>query len=851
MRGSEGMNRKSLAMLLILLILLGTSPLTQGNSSGKYNNSAGCSCHSQSGTPAASVSLTGQPAQYTAGVTSTLTITVSNGITGTSGGFSLEVDKGTLSTGSGTGAKVNVAQNSATHSSAGNSQRSWSVDWNAPVAGSGIATLSVAGLTANNGNGNSGDRWDTASYQISESGATSNSAPSVSNAILGPLGATNSSTLTLSYIYSDSENDPESGTQIQWFKDGVEQTSLQGLTATSSATMKGEQWKTTITPSDGSDSGASLTSNTLTIANTIPSLTPPLIQPTNPSTDDALSFNSISSDADSDSVHFDVRWFLNGVLVSEVNDMETLPSFATREGESWTVDVRANDSEDVSQWASSIAVSIEGGPVNTAPTATSVELSPAILYTTDDFSVNYTFSDLDGDVEVDSEISWYLDDLPFAFAENSMSIPSSFTEKGQSWHAEVRVNDGTEWSSWTSSNTLLVQNTAPITESILLSHSEAKTSDSISVEFTMSDVDADLESNSEITWWNNGVQESSLTGLKTLSANSTLKGETWTVMVNAGDGTDVSATPLSANVTIVNSAPTASLTLSSNVTALGPLNLAILTADADSDVVETDVTWYRNGFLEGSLTDQLSVPNQLLGPGQTWTVHVTPTDSDSTAGSTVIESITVLNIGPVAQLEVKTEIIWIGEWVHLDASQSSDVDGRIVEATWTWTDLAGKSGATSGLEIQMMPLANTVVTLIVIDDMGASATTNVQLIAVQGPVISDFNAESKEKSVVLEWAWNGPNATFNILRNGVSVGTTAAQSFTDTPLFAGATSYSIQPQIGSEPLVAGTSSSQTVLLEPAAVDTPGPSSMGGLVSGIVFLLIGFAASGFALMGRRD
>ena len=97
MRGSEGMNRKSLAMLLILLILLGTSPLTQGNSSGKYNNSAGCSCHSQSGTPAASVSLTGQPAQYTAGVTSTLTITVSNGITGTSGGFSLEVDKGTLS----------------------------------------------------------------------------------------------------------------------------------------------------------------------------------------------------------------------------------------------------------------------------------------------------------------------------------------------------------------------------------------------------------------------------------------------------------------------------------------------------------------------------------------------------------------------------------------------------------------------------------------------------------------------------------------------------------------------------------------------------------------------------------
>ena len=845
------MNRKSLAMILVLIVLLGSSPLTQSKSSGIYDQSVGCTCHSQSGTPAANVSLAGQPNQYTAGVTSTLTITVNNGITSSSGGFSLEVDKGSLSTGSGTGTKVNATQDSATHSSTGNSQRSWNVDWTAPVTGSGIVTLSVAGLTADNNNGNSGDRWDTASYQISEVVAVSNSAPSVSNAILGPLGATNSSTLTLSYTYSDSENDPESGTQIQWFKDNVEQISLQGLTIPSSATMKGEEWKTTVTPSDGSDSGTPLTSNTLTIANTIPSLTTPLIQPTNPSTNDALSFNSTSSDEDLDSVHFDVRWFLNGVLVSEVNDMETLPSFATREGELWTVDVRANDSEDTSQWASSTAVSIGGGPTNSAPTATSVELNPATIYTTDDFSVNYTFSDLDGDGEVDSEINWFLDGAPFAFAENSMSIPSSFTEKGQNWYAEVRVNDGIEWSSWTSSPTLLVQNTAPITESISLSHSGAKTSDSISVEFTMSDEDGDIESNSNITWWNNGVQESSLTGLTTLPADSTLKGEIWTVMVNAGDGNDVSTASLSANVTILNSAPTVSLTLSSNVTALGPLNLIITTDDADGDVVETDVAWYRNGFLDGSLTGELSVPIQLLGPGQTWAVHVTPTDSDSTIGSTAIESITVLNIEPVAQIEVQTETIWIGEWAHLDASQSSDVDGQIVEATWTWVDTAGNIGMTSGLKIQMIPLANTVVTLTVIDEMGAIATVNMQLVAVQGPVISDFDAESKGKLVVLEWTWNGPDATFNILRNGVSVGTTASQSFTDTPLFAGETSYSIQPQIGDEPLVAGVSLSQIVLLETAAVEAPGPSSIGGLVSGIVFLLIGFAASGFALMGRRD
>ena len=845
------MNRMFVTMGLILLVLLGSSPLTQGNSNGKYNQSVGCSCHTQSGTPAATVTMTGQPAQYTAGAISTMTITVSNGISGTTGGFSLEVDKGSLNAGMGFAVNVNSAQDSATHSITGSSQRSWSVDWTAPSTGSGIATLSLAGLTSDNSNGNTGDRWDTVSYQIPEAGAVPNTAPSVSNVMLGPNGATTTSQLTLSYTYSDTDNDPESGTQIQWYKDNVEQIGLQGLTVSPSETSKGQEWKATVTPSDGSDSGASLTSNILTIANSIPSLTAPIIQPANPTTDDELMFSSTSSDDDADPVHFDIHWFLDGVLVPELNDMETLPSFATRDGESWTVEVRANDSEDTSQWLSSSSISIGGGVTNTAPVVSAVELSPATIYTTDDFSVSYIFTDLDGDSEVDSEINWYLNNAPFTFAENSMTLPSSFTEKGQNWFAKVRVNDGVEWSLWSSSNTLLVENTPPITESISLSHTEAKTTDSITVEFTQSDIDGDEESASEITWWKNGVQNTALTGQLTLSSESTLKGEIWTVMVKVGDGTDVSATALSANVTIVNSAPTVSVILSSNVTALGPLDLTITTDDADGDVVETEVLWYRNGFLEGSLTGEITVPNQLLGPGQTWAAHVTPTDSESAPGAIGIETITVLNIEPEARIEVQSESIWIGEWATLDATQSSDVDGIIVEATWSWIDTAGTAGSDFGFNIQMIPIANTVVTLTVIDDMGATATANIQLSPVQGPVIIDFNAEPKGKSVVLQWGWDGPNATFNILRNGVLIGTTASESYTDTPLFAGDTSYSIQPQIGDMPLVSGTSGAQSILLETAAVEPPGPSSIGGLISGIMFLLIGIAVIGFAFTGRRD
>ena len=845
------MNQKPLVAILVLLVLLGSSPLTQGNSSGVYNQSSGCGCHSQSGTPAATVTMTGQPTQYTAGATSTLSISVSNGISGNNGGFSLEVDKGTLSSGIGFAVNVNSAQNSATHSITGSSQRSWSVDWIAPSTGSGIATLSLAGLTANGNSGNTGDRWATLSYQIPEAGGAPNNAPDVSNVLLGPTGATTSSTLTLAYTYTDQDNDPESGTQVQWFKDDVEQTSLQGLSVSPSVTSKGQEWKAIVTPSDGSDSGTPMTSNTLIIANEIPTLTTPEIQPSTPSSDDALSFSSTTSDADLDTVHFDVRWFLDGVLVSELNDMETLPAYVTRDGDSWVVEARANDSEDTSQWLSSSSVSIGGGITNTAPTVTSIILTPVPSTTTDDISLAYTYNDADADTEVDVEVMWNLNNAPFQYAENSLTLPSSFTEKGQTWFANIRAYDGTEWSSWSSSNSIQIQNTAPVTETISLSNSQVTTTESITVEYTMSDIDGDTESNSEITWWRNGIKKSSLTGLTTLPSSSTLKGEVWTVIVQAGDGTDVSVTPLSANVTVVNSAPTASLTLSENVTALGPLNLQILTDDADSDAVETNISWYRNGFLDGSLSGQTTVPPQLLGPGQTWAAHVTPVDTESAFGSTVIASTTILNIEPVAQIQVLTNTIWKGEWVTLSAAQSQDTDGQIVEAVWSWIDSDGITGSESGFEINMIPLLNTVVTLTVYDDMGALATANIQLSPTEGPAVSEFLVDSSGTSVLLEWSWNGPNATFNVLRNGVSIGATDSQSFSDNPLFAGESAYSIQPVVDDMPLVAGTSPSQTIVLEPAAVDAPGPSSVSGLVSGIVFLLIGLSACGFAMMERRD
>ena len=843
------MNRRHLAVMLVLIMLLGTVPLSQGNSNGKHNYSTGCNCHSQSGTPAATVSLNGHPAQYTAGSTYSLTVSVTNGVAGSSGGFNLEVDKGTLSV-FGFAVNINSAQDSATHSITGSSQRSWGFDWTAPSSGSGTTLMTVAGMTSDSSNNNNGDRWDTLSFQIPEAGAVQNTAPSVSNLMLGPNGATTSDTLLLTYSYSDPDNDPESGTVIQWYKNGVEQTSLSGSTVSPSLTAKGQQWNATVTPSDGTDEGIPVLSNVLTIANSVPTTSAPTLSPSTATEDDTLSFSSTTSDADFDAVTYDIRWYLDGVLVPELNGFETLPAYATRDGDSWVVEVRANDSEDVSAWASSQAVSIGGGEVNTPPSASNVQLSPLTVTTLDDFSVSYAYIDADDDAEANMEIQWFVNNAAYSFAQNSHTIPSSFTEKGQTWFAKVRVNDGTEWSTWSSSNQLTVQNTLPVTESVSLSHSEVFTTEDVSMQFTMSDVDGDEESNSEITWLHNGVLKSSLTGLTTLPASSTIKGDVWTVQVRAGDGSTQSLNALTANVSILNSAPTATAALSQNITSADTLNLVITTADVDEDDVQTHINWYRNGFLDGTLINATAVPSDYLGPGQTWSVEVIPYDDEQLEGAPAVTSSTVVNIAPVAEFQVMTQPVWIGERVDLTAVGSSDSDGTLVEYMWSWIDTNSITGSASGMEVSMIPTANTVLTLTVVDDMGGTGTSDVQLFAVQGPKVSELTSNVDGRTVDLQWSWDGPDANFSVLRNGIAVATTSEMFFTDQPLFAGENTYSIQPLLNDEALLAGTSPPQIVVVEVTAEEVSSTSTTGGLVTGTVVLLLGVSIGLFAFI-RRD
>ena len=227
---------RTLGLFAILCMAMAT-PMSNAYSGGIHSQGTGCGggyCHGTN-TQTATLSMSGHPSTYSPGITYSLTISVTGGSSSTYGGFSLVIDKGTLSS-PGTGVKINTATDSATHTN--NNYRTWNVDWTAPSTGSGVVSIDVAVNAADGNGGNSNDVWDTATYQISEGSAPANNAPSLSNLLLSPTAASTTDSLVVTYIFDDVDGDAESGSTIQWFKNSILETSLNGMMSVSSLKQK-------------------------------------------------------------------------------------------------------------------------------------------------------------------------------------------------------------------------------------------------------------------------------------------------------------------------------------------------------------------------------------------------------------------------------------------------------------------------------------------------------------------------------------------------------------------------------------------------------------------------------------
>ena len=431
---------------------------------------------------------------------------------------------------------------------------------------------------------------------------------------------------------------------------------------------------------------------------------------------------------------------------------------------------------------------------------------------------------------------------------STSTLDSTMTAKGDEWAVEVRVNDGKEWSMWTTSSSFQILNTAPVLESASLSITEAFTNQNVTVMATMSDVDSD-EPTMSISWYLDGEIQLEYNNQATLSSSVTKKGESWTAVVQAYDGEATSPQSETLSVNILNSEPLVSVSLQ-NVTSQNDLPVQIDITDIDGDVTEvTTITWFRNGFRESALDGATTVPSSYLGPGQEWGVEVNVTDGDANVISAA--SIIVENTPPSAEISVLTDVLYAGERATLSGLTSTDPDNSIVRYQWFW-----ENGASSGVEASfLMPVSGSVdVSLIVTDESGATNTTIITLETVSALACPYLTRTVSGSIVQLDWTWISPvPATFEISRNGVVIGMTNETTFTDTPNLLGTSNYEVQTLLGDRILESSCQSPEVNAdIDSTTIEfDEGPSTFAGLGLGSVYLMIGIMLFVASLLRRGD
>jgi len=182
-----------------------------------------------------------------------------------------------------------------------------------------------------------------------------NSAPSVSELSITPTIPNAKNDLQLNYKFSDPDNDLESGTEIEWFRDGIEIDEFDNkITISSNFTAKGQSWYFTVQPSDGQDHGETWKSPITIIQNSPPITENVKVLPNSPTGLDNLNASYTYYDEDNDNESApELMWYENGIHQPEFDDKLTVNSSSIDKDENWHFEIRLFDGTYYSDWISS------------------------------------------------------------------------------------------------------------------------------------------------------------------------------------------------------------------------------------------------------------------------------------------------------------------------------------------------------------------------------------------------------------------------------------------------------------------------------------------------------------------
>ena len=281
--------------------------------------------------------------------------------------------------------------------------------------------------------------------------------PPIATVYVSPVGnARTDDALQVNVGWTDPDGDTVQSTEIRWFRDGVQVSAYNDLTAVlSESTSKGETWTAKARVSDGLLWSDWVESEDLIILNTPPKVTSIEMLPSGKLTTSMnLSVMWEQSDVDGDSeMNSQIRWWVDGEWVREYDGMTEIPASETVRDQSWSVQVVPGDGDDLGTSMKTTSRQIENGaPGNmqvylgngdagftgeasempSLPTLPANSLESLVVYA--------SATDLDGE-PVSFHVSWARNGFSVPDLENILAIPADRLEPGQTWIATVTASD--------------------------------------------------------------------------------------------------------------------------------------------------------------------------------------------------------------------------------------------------------------------------------------------------------------------------------------------------------------------------------------------------------------------------
>ncbi|MHA2245218.1 MAG: DUF2341 domain-containing protein [Candidatus Hodarchaeales archaeon] len=549
-----------------------------------------------------------------------------------------------------------------------------------------------------------------------------NSIPEATNLTITPIDVTTSNSLVASWDMDDVDaEDIENKTAaiIYWYKNGQLQTSWTNSTTIGSGnTSKNEWWHFELQIFDGDIYSDLTESPHIQILNTPPAASTVTIT-ANPLTTDDISASWIFSDADTgDTESADswiIRWYKDNQLQIDYNNEKLVPASVTSKGEVWNYTLQVFDGTNYSiQYNSSITTILNSPPIVSELTITSIPT------TSDDLTVSWTTSDVDGDNPDDylnvTITNWYNWTgtvwEEFVSASNSTFLGAGNTTKGEVWRFNVRIFDGENYSiEYISMNTTVLNSIPTIINPSFNETTGITTADSINITYTYVDADGDPEDPNEriVYWFVNGNYNISKFNNVTLYSGETKSGEFWQYIIKVYDGTTWSQN-FTSSLVVIGSAPN-NMPEVQNLTLTANTNTTTENLIFDYDYIDVDghlqsdrkIYWYKDGLLQLELNDSLVVDASLTSKHELWNCTVQVFDGLNWSIQYNSTSVLILNTAPsVSELSINVNPVTTTDLVANWVGSDDNSDDLTYNITWYFNGIFNSSWETTSTTTILM-----------------------------------------------------------------------------------------------------------------------------------------------------